>query len=101
MNGRWLLAIAALYGSSGCTIEAVSGADDARPTNECSSEADCGSDQNCNGGMCQPQNGELESLLVVVTPPSDRKTPNFSYTMHVDGVPPSGGEVQLPAVLGA
>jgi hypothetical protein len=86
---------------SGCTISAVSEAEDARPTNTCSSESDCESDENCNDGLCQPSNGQLEALLIEVTPPSDSEAPHLSFVSHLDKIPTSGGELKLPPVQAA
>lgn len=83
---------------SGCTISAVSEAEDRRPTNSCSAESDCNSDENCNDGLCQPSNGELEALLIEVTPPADSDTQRLSFVSHLEAVPTSGGELPIPAV---
>jgi hypothetical protein len=87
---------------SGCTISAVSEALDNRPRNECSVDEDCSrSNEGCNGGMCQPNDGELEALLIEVTPPSDSGAPHLSFVSHLDAIPTSGGELKLPAVRAA
>jgi hypothetical protein len=86
---------------SGCTISAVDQTDDRRPTNTCSVESDCGSDENCNDGLCQPSNGALEALLLEVTPPSDSEAPHLSFVSHLEAVPTSGGELKIPPVQAA
>ncbi len=86
---------------SGCTISAVSEDLDNRPRNECSADEDCRRGEGCNGGMCQPNDGELEALLIEVTPPSDSGAPHLSFVSHLDAVPTSGGELELPAVQAA
>ncbi len=96
------LALVGLAASlAGCTISAVSNSGDQRPTNQCQSQVDCRSDQLCRGGLCQAAAGELDALLIEVTPPADSPVPSLDFTMHLEDVPTSGGELQLPPVLGA
>lgn len=83
---------------SGCTISAVGEAEDMRPINSCSVESDCRSDENCNDGLCQPSNGELEALLIEVTPPADSGTQRLSFVSHLEEVPTSGGELTIAPV---
>jgi hypothetical protein len=101
MRVAWLLAACWLC-LPGCTISAVSEALDNRPRNECSAEEDCSRPgEDCNGGMCQPNDGELEALVIEVTPPSDSGAPHLSFVSHLDAVPTSGGELPVPAVQAA
>jgi hypothetical protein len=82
-----------------CTVSAVSGSGDAQVNNSCSTDSDCeGDDADCISGLCQPKNGELEALLIEVTPPSDSAAPHLSFVSHLDEIPTSGGELSLPPV---
>lgn len=83
-----------------CTISAVSEAEDSRRTNSCDADSDCDDDvESCKDGLCQPKNGELEALLIEVTPPSDSMAAHLSFVSHLEAVPTSGGPLkQLPPV---
>lgn len=88
---------------SGCTISAVSEAEDTRLTNTCSVDSDCGAEESCNDGLCQPFNGDLEALLIEITPPADSEAQHVSFVSHFQPgfVPTSGGELKLPPVQAA
>jgi hypothetical protein len=100
MRAPWLLAASWLC-LPGCTISAVSGAEDDRPKNSCSADEDCRDEEDCIGGMCQPNDGELEALLIEVTPPSDSGAPHLSFVSHLAAIPTSGGELELPVAQAA
>ena len=101
MKAALLLGALALVTLGGCTISAVGKSDDPRPKNECSMQADCRNTELCSEGMCQPLNGQLESLLLEITPPADSSVPSLSFTVRVDDVPTSGGELKVRSVFGA
>ncbi len=79
-----------LLASAGCTVSAVSGQDDPRPNNSCQSDSDC-STGNCGAGVCQAVRGQLEALLVSVSPPTDSTLPHLTFVTRLDDVPTSGG----------
>ncbi len=89
-----VVALASLVSLSGCTITAVSAEADTRASNQCGSDADC-PNGNCRAGICQALNGELESLLVEVTPPADSKVPHLPLRAHLEDVPTSGGAMLI------
>lgn len=98
MRTAWLAAACWLC-LPACTISAVSESDDPRPSNSCSVDSDCDEDvASCNDGMCQPNDGDLEALLIEVTPPSDSEASHLSFVSHLTAVPTSGGELSVPAV---
>jgi hypothetical protein len=81
-------------GSLGCTVTAVSAGDDPRPSNVCQSDSDCSSGS-CGAGVCQAVNGQIEGLLVSVTPPSDSTVPHLTFVTQLEDVPTSGGEKNI------
>jgi len=100
MSRAWLLALSWLaLLESGCTVTALSQNDDARPRNSCSQDSDCGSGYSCRSKVCQTLNGELESLLVEVSPPGDSFLPHLTFVTHLGDVPTNGGskDIALPA----
>ena len=99
MLGR-LLACGLLGLLGGCTITARSASQDQGPSNACSSDGDCGNG-NCLAGVCQTLNGQLESLLLEVTPTADSSLPHIPFLAHVEDVPTSGGELTIPLVRSA
>jgi hypothetical protein len=99
MTRASLLLASLLALSSGCTVMAVSASDDQRPRNSCSQETECGTGYSCRTGVCQTLNGELESLLITATPPSDSFLPHLTLVRHLDDVPTDGKtkDIELPA----
>lgn len=87
------LLVYALLGT-GCTVTAVSANGEPGVSNTCESDADCevGS---CGAGVCQAANGQLEALLVSVSPPSDSALPHFTFVTHLADVPTSGGRKDI------
>lgn len=79
---------------TGCTVSAVSAADDPRPNNSCESSADCRGGS-CRTGVCQAAAGEIEGLLVEVTPPSDSGLPHLGMVAHLEDVPSGGGDLSF------
>jgi hypothetical protein len=94
----WLLLLA--LAMSGCTITARDRQLDQGPSNLCSADADC-SNGNCIDGVCQTLNGQLESLLIEVTPTSDSRLPHIPLYLSLDEVPTSGGVRDLELVQAA
>lgn len=88
-----LLALCVL--EAGCTVMAVSPGTDAQPGNSCSEDSECGSGYSCRTGVCQTLNGELESLLITASPPSDSFLPHLTFVTHLDDVPTGGGSREL------
>jgi hypothetical protein len=95
--GTWLTLVAALSGGAGCTVTALGAQDDSRPNNTCQSDSDC-STGNCGAGVCQAINGQLEALLVSVSPPTGSVVPHLTFVTHLADVPTSGGrkDIDLP-----
>lgn len=92
MKTRELLPLALLLASTaGCTVTAVSPGEDPRPRNSCSQDDECGSGFSCSFGVCQTLNGDLESLLITASPPSDSSVPHFTFVTELDDVPTDGG----------
>lgn len=93
---RWLVgAVASLaLASASCTVTAVSAQDDPRPSNTCQADSDC-STGNCGAGVCQAVNGQLEALLVSVSPPADSTVPHLTFVTHLADVPTSGGRQDI------
>jgi len=89
-----VLALAWLATLSGCTVTAVTAQDDTRPNNTCQNDDGCGN-RHCSQGVCQALNGQLEGLLVTVTPASDSSVPHLTFVTDVQDVPTSGGEQDL------
>jgi hypothetical protein len=94
MARRLLALLMLLPVAWGCTVTAVSQADDPRPSNTCKSDSECGADS-CRDGLCQSSNGELEALLISATPPSDSGVPHMTFVAQLDDVPTSGGSRDL------
>lgn len=78
----------------GCTITATSESPAQRATNTCSSSDEC-DNGNCVNNVCQTAAGQLESLLIEVTPPSDSNLAHIPLIKHVEQVPTSGGGQDL------
>jgi len=92
--------IALLAQLAGCTVSAKDGMSNAGPSNTCSSDADC-DNGNCNQQVCQTLNGQLESLLLEVTPPADSALPHIPFVKHLEDVPTSGGRQVISLVHSA
>jgi hypothetical protein len=92
--------LALLFMLAGCTVSAKDGMRDAGPSNTCSSDADC-DNGNCNQQVCQTLNGQLESLLLEVTPPADSGLPHIPFVKHIEDVPISGGRQVVSLVRAA
>jgi len=88
------LALAWLAALSGCTVTAVTAQDDTRPNNTCQNDDGCGN-RHCSQGLCQALNGQLEGMLVTVTPASDSSVPHLTFVTDVQDVPTSGGAQDL------
>ena len=98
---RWLLFLPLLGAELGCTVTAVSQADDPRPKNSCSSNSDCDKTYYCSEGICQDPNALIESLLISATPPSDSALAHLTYVTEVTDVParPKGDLLIFPGPL--
>lgn len=97
---RGLRSLALLSTLAGCTVSAKDGMSDTGPSNTCSSDADC-DNGNCNQQVCQTLNGQLESLLLEVTPPADSALPHIPFVKHLEDVPTSGGRQVVSLVPSA
>jgi hypothetical protein len=91
MRRFWALG-ALLVGVPGCTVSAIDAGDDPRPNNSCSAAGVCDSGI-CRAGVCQALNGDIETLLLEVTPPADSPLPHLSLVTHVTDVPTGGGDL--------
>ncbi len=91
------LGLLLLASQAGCTVTAVSAQEDPRPNNACESDSDCTSAEpaRCRQGMCQALNGQIEGLLVAVTPASDSDIPHLTLVADVQDIPTSGGKRDL------
>jgi len=99
MSRGWLLSLLGVgVLQLGCTVTAVSPSDDSRPRNSCSPNADCGSGYSCRADVCQTLNGEIESLLLAVSPPGDSLLPHLTFITHLGDVPTDGGtrNIEIP-----
>lgn len=97
---RWLLiCLPLLLTQWGCTVTAVTTRYDKRPKNSCTSSDECGKNESCRDGLCQALNGELESVLISVTPPVESAVPHLTFVTSLSDIPPSGGnaDIILPA----
>lgn len=79
---------------SGCTITAINEQQEQDASNSCSSDDEC-DNRHCLEGICQATAGQVESLLIEVTPPSDSRLAHIPLITSVDKVPTSGGELDL------
>ncbi len=84
-------ALALLLAQAGCTVSAVSAGDDLRPSNACSNDSNC-SNAACVQGVCQALNGQLESLLISASPPSDSPFPHLTFVTSLADVSTAEGE---------
>lgn len=91
MKGSLLSLAGALALLSGCTITATSASEELGPSNTCSDSSDCAIGH-CQQGVCQTTNGQLESLLIEVTPSSDSGQPHIPLLTHLENISTSGGE---------
>ena len=91
-GASWLLALLPALG--GCTVTGVSDGNNPSPSNSCQRDADC-DEGTCRDGVCQTLNGEIESLLVSATPPSDSVIPQLTFVARLENVPTSGGSQDL------
>src|SRR5262245_29118318 len=80
---------------AGCTVSAKSPALENGPSNSCDTDDDCPKGYSCSSEVCQTLNGQLESLLIEVTPTSDSTLPHIPFLTPVEGVPTSGGDQPL------
>jgi hypothetical protein len=94
MRSAALVATWLSLSSLGCTVTAVSAGDDPRPSNTCQNDSECDSGS-CGAGVCQAGNGQLEALLISVTPPSDSTLPHLTYVTHLADIPPGGGSKDI------
>ena len=58
-----------LLGMNGCSIETLDQSIDAPSENVCSDSSDCSGGASCVAGTCQAPSGELDTVLLSVTPP--------------------------------
>jgi hypothetical protein len=79
---------------SGCTITAINERQEQAASNTCNSDDDCNNGP-CASGVCQTRAGQLESLLLEVTPPSDSHLAHIPLIKSIQRVPTSGGELDL------
>jgi hypothetical protein len=102
------LCLALLLAQAGCTVNAVSGEEDARPRNSCTNPDSCGSGESCLGGLCQSLNGKLEAVLLTATPAVESdvtqltfvaELSEFQTTGALDVVWPGAAEVTGSLVL--
>ncbi len=86
-----------LLAQAGCTVSAVTAGDDPRPNNVCTSDSQCGGAP-CSQGVCEALNGQLESLLISASPPSDSNLPHLTFVTSIEQVSTNGGarDIILP-----
>jgi hypothetical protein len=100
MTSWSLLCVPLLLGPLSCTVTAVSGKEDARPTNTCSSSSACGTGESCLDGLCQSLNGELEAVLLTATPAVESGVTQLTFVSRLAELPASGAskDVVWPGV---
>ena len=82
-------------GAPGCSVEALEFGGGPATRNECSEHRECGGGR-CVGGQCRAEQGEIETLLLEITPPAD--APEIAGVRFVESVTeldPAGGELTV------
>jgi len=92
---RWPLWLPLLVAQWGCTVTAVSTSADNRPKNSCSSADVCGKNESCRDGLCQALNGELESVLISVTPPAESNIPHLTFLTSLSEIASNGARTDI------
>jgi len=100
-RASWCL-LTLLLAQVSCTVTAVSPQEGSRLENSCTSNDECGKGDSCRDGLCQALNGQLESVLIAVTPPVQSSIPHLTFVTNLPDVPPSGGasDLVLPGPAG-
>jgi hypothetical protein len=90
-------ALALLLAQAGCTVSATRTGEDPRPSNACTNGSDC-DNAACVQGVCQALNGQLDSLLISASPPSDSPFPHLTFVTPLTDVFADDGalDISLP-----
>ncbi len=81
------------FGALGCSVEALEFGGGSITRNECSEHRDCGGGR-CVGGQCRAERGEIETLLLEITPPADApEIAGVRFVESITEVDPTGGDL--------
>jgi len=98
---RWLCTVVCLA-AVGCNVASVNEAPSTTAQNQCASDAECGPGGVCAGKQCRSPTGQFDTILFEVTPPADASAvAGVQFLKELDGLPLSGGGLDLSLDVGA
>lgn len=91
-----LLGWGLLGGALGCSVDTLEVPGGTSTRNECSEHRECGDGGRCVAGQCRAESGEIEALLLEVTPPADASgIAGVRFVHALADLDPMGGDVSV------